>query len=53
LGVDAAKQAKNPDEVRPRGQDAAVQNLEQMGAAREIAEYLIKLEVRIKKLEQD
>ncbi len=41
------------EEVRQRGQDAAVQNLEQMGASREIAEYLIKLEVRIRKLEQD
>lgn len=41
------------EEVRQRGQDAAVQNLEQMGASRKIAEYLIKLEVRIRKLEQD
>ena len=48
----AAKGAQQIAEAQRRRYEARIQQLVQMGTTRELAEYLVGLEIRIAKLEQ-
>lgn len=49
---EAARQVREMAESQQQSYESAVQKLQQMGAPRELAEYLFSLELRIRNLEQ-
>jgi len=49
---EAARQAREMAAGQQQAYESAVQKLQNMGASRELAEYLLSLELRLRKLEQ-